>query len=115
MINRIQLEPIEIVKQETMYMVPLIRSPNKYEVFIANKYLRIFTDETLPSYIKSALSMAEVASTSYAKDSEVTNWDLFICRVPNMDYVGWRASESVYIIILNEEQLNTIRGERHDT
>jgi hypothetical protein len=113
MINRLELEPVETTKEETLYMVPIIRSTNKYEVFIGKKYLRIFNDDNLPNYIRSPITLAQVASTDYHNDDAITNWDLFLCRVPNMDYVGWRVSESLYIVVLNEENLTTLRGERH--
>jgi hypothetical protein len=30
-----------------------------------------------------------------------------------MEFVGWRVSESLYIVVLNEENLTTLKGERH--
>ena len=113
MIIKEHLEPLELSKQETVYMVPLIRSPDKYEVYVGQNYTRIFTDKTLPSYMKRVMALIEPTTTHVMEDDEVSHWDLYICRVRNMEYTGWRASKSIYIIVLDEDQLKEIKGE-HD-
>jgi hypothetical protein len=112
--NVVALGPLERVKTETYYVVPIIVKDNNYEVFLSNGLVRMFNDDTLPSFLKSRLTLAKVSTTYIFPDDEIYAGDVYTCRVNDMHHVGWRASESVYAIVVFQDEINQLEG-RDDT
>ena len=104
------LEPLETIKQEILYMVPLI-AIDGYEIVIGKNHRRIFTDNTLPDFIKKVLAMAKASATKVLHDSEMYKFELYVCPVKHMEYIGWQASQSVFIIVMTKEQLDKLKGD----
>lgn len=104
------LEPLETIKQDILYMVPLIMT-DVYEIVIGKNHRRIFTDDTLPDFVKKVLTMAKASATSVLHDSEMYKYELYVCPVKHMEYIGWQASQSVFIIVMTKEQLDKLKGE----
>jgi hypothetical protein len=87
---------------------------NNYEVFLSKGLVRMFNDDTLPSFLKSRLTLAKVSTTYIFPDDEIYAGDVYTCRVNHMQHVGWRASESLYAIVVFQDEMNQLEG-RDDT
>lgn len=105
------IEPLETIRQETLYMVPLIVT-DSYELVIGKNHRRIFTDDTLPDFVKKVLTMAKASAHNVLQDSEMYKYELYICPVKHMEYIGWQASKSIFIIVMDKEQLDKLKGEQ---
>ena len=104
------IEPIETSRTEILYKVPVYVS-DEYNVFVGRGHRRIFNEHTLPNYIKAKLTFAKASSPEkVAEDRDLFEFQMYNCPVKNMEYIGWRASKSFYIVILDEEQLNELKG-----
>jgi hypothetical protein len=112
--NVTDLGPLEMFKLVPYHVVPIIVKDNSYEVFLSKGLVRMFNDNTLPSFLKSRLTLAKVSTTYVYPDNEIYTSDVYTCRVDDMHHVGWRASESLYAIAVFEEEMNQLEG-RDDT
>lgn len=106
------LYPMPHHKIKGSYRVPVQKLDSRYTVFTAQKSKRILTADTLPNFIKHKLTMAEAAADKeYPKDSDILWIDIFLYKGPSgMDSVAWKASETMYIVVMNDKQLNTLKG-----
>jgi hypothetical protein len=100
-----------------------------YVVCVDKNYTRKFTDETLPIFIRMKLPFAKARSdhgepTGYelVDTWAITDPELYICPedMKDLENIAWQVSPSLYIIVLHETDLNSLRGERltkdkHDT
>jgi hypothetical protein len=112
--NITSLGPLEREKVEKYYVVPIIVKDNSYEVFLSNGLVRMFNDDTLPSFLKSKITLAKVSTTYVFADDEIYTGDVYTCRVNHMHHVGWRVSESLYAIAVYQDEMNQLEG-RNDT
>ena len=108
-----------------------------YVVCVDKNYTRKFTDETLPIFIRMKLPFAK-AKAEHGEptgDDLVDTWalfdpDLYICPddMKDLENIAWQVStvfmglhsKSLYIIVLHDTDLNSLRGEslnkdKHDT
>jgi hypothetical protein len=60
------------------------------------------------------LTLAKVSTTYIFPDNEIYTSDVYTCRVDDMHHVGWRASESLYAIVVFQDEMNQLEG-RDDT
>lgn len=104
---------------ETMhdkFRVPVWKSDPDYIIYVAKNYKRTFNDNTLPNYIQAKLTMANASGNKYASDSEINYIDLFIYNGNDgMGDIAWRASDTMYIVILDGWQVSSLIGETDDT
>ena len=112
--NVTDLGPLEMFKLVPYHVVPIIVKDNSYEVFLSKGLVRMFNDDTLPSFLKSRLTLAKVSTTYIFPDDEIYAGDVYTCRVNHMQHVGWRASESLYAIVVFQDEMNQLEG-RDDT
>lgn len=104
------------------YRVPVRKMLPDYKVFVDKGQSRMFTQETIPKYILSKMVMADAVSQSdtLTEDSKLYQIDMFIYKNSKgepmgktdrgMGDVAWRASETMYIVVLNDEELDKLKG-----
>lgn len=109
-----ELGPLGMFKLVPYNIVPIIVKDNSYEVFLSKGLVRMFNDDTLPSFLKSRLTLAKVSTTYVYPDNEIHTTDVYTCRVDDMHHVGWRVSESLYAIAVYQDEMNQLEG-RNDT
>ena len=119
--------PHHIIKNH--WRVPMWHTDGSYTVCVDKNYTRKFTDETLPIFIRMKLPFAKAKSEHDAPTGNdlVDTWsvfepDLYICPedMKDLENIAWQVAPSLYIIVLHETDLNSLRGERltkdkHDT
>ena len=101
-----------------------INSSPRYNVYIGDSTKRIFKDGTLPTFIKSKLAMIK----SIPKEEwNIEQYEDYLLEVdcyahrknftknPEFQNIGWCMSDSIYVIILSEEELSELKGIRIDT
>ena len=118
--------PHHILKKH--WRVPMYHTDGSYVVCVDKNYTRKFTDETLPIFIRMKLPFAKARSEHNAPT--VYEPDLYICpdNMKDLENIAWQVStvfmglysKSLYIIVLHETDLDSLRGERltkdkHDT
>ena len=100
-----------------------------YVVCVDKNYTRKFTDETLPIFIRMKLPFAKAKSdhTEPTGNIVVDTWiiqdpDLYICPddMKDLENIAWQVAPSLFIIVLHDTDLNSLRGEllnkdKHDT
>jgi hypothetical protein len=95
-----------------------------YNVYIGNNTKRIFKHGTLPTFIKSKLAMIKAISQdtwNCITDDEILHelfcfdYKRFTKNNPAFKKIGWCVSDSIYVIILSEEELSELKGIRIDT
>ena len=96
------------------WRVPLRVLDDSYIVFLNENIKRIFTSENLPDFIKLALAFIKASSLTNPKaDSEVYELDMFLPEDKDNELYkesGWRASDSWFIVILSNYQINELAG-----
>lgn len=110
--------PHHILKKH--WRVPMWHTDGSYVVCVDKNYTRKFTDETLPIFIRMKLPFAKARSEHNAPT--IYEPDLYICpdNMKDLENIAWQVSPSMYIIVLHDTDLNSLRGERltkdtHDT
>jgi len=96
-----------------MYRVPVRIEQEKHTIYVGDNHTRMFDTDTLPAFIKHKLAMIIVSATpesSIRTDAQLTNLELYNPRVGDMHLIGWRASQSMYIVVMSEEELDSLRG-----
>lgn len=119
--------PHHILKKH--WRVPMWHTDGSYVVCVDKNYTRKFTDETLPIFIRMKLPFAK-ARSDHGEPSgyelvdtwAITDPELYICPedMKDLENIAWQVAPSLYIIVLHETDLNSLRGERltkdkHDT
>lgn len=92
-----------------------------HTVYVGNDSTRIFTPDTLPSMLKHRLAIIKSRPHSADDRDEMTSslLGLFLHTPPTEKYgneygneleiIGWRSAETMYIVIVSEEELEQIK------
>jgi hypothetical protein len=108
------LSPISHEFEEGLYRVPVRIEGEKHTIYVGDNHKRMFDAGTLPAFIKHKLAMIIVSATpeSLVKPNVfLTNLELYNTpKTGNLQTVGWRASQSMYIVVMSEEELDSLRG-----
>ena len=95
-----------------------------YNIYIGDNTKRIFKHVTLPTFIKSKLAMIKSIPkeewNAYNNDELFNELDCYLPQNhtqnnPEFKKIGWCVSDSIYVIIMSEEELSELKGIRIDT
>ena len=95
-----------------------------YNVYIGNNTKRIFKHVTLPTFIKSKLAMIKSIPkeewNAYKDDELFNELDCYLPQNhtqnnPEFKNIGWCVSDSIYVIIMSEDELSELKGISIDT
>ena len=110
----IDLENLHALPHEKLknhWRVPVQYIDPNYIVFAGHKFTRTFSEDTLPKNILSKLTMARASGKKYLDDDMVNAVDMFYYpHDDSMGDVGWRISETMYIVVLEERELRSLLG-----
>jgi len=95
---------------------------DNYSIKIGQSLVRHYNNKTLPDFLKVKLGM--IATRYFRSPFMMTDKELcainpkfaFKVFIPdvadaNFEYIGWRLSESYYIVILSKIQLESLEGQ----
>jgi hypothetical protein len=105
------LSPVVSQYDYDSYRVPLRKEGNSYTIYVADKFSRVFDEDTLPDEVKTKMAMILANPMQICKDYELTNLRLMQCPVEGVRSIGWRASDTMFIVILLYKTLCSLRGE----
>ena len=110
-----ELEPIPHFKLTDYVRVPVYKEDDVYIVYVAKNFRRRYSLKTLPSFIKSKNTVANCIATSYKEDHEINAMDVFNCHEEIGDPdTAWRASESMYVVIIHVNDFYELTGSFYD-
>ena len=80
-------------------------------------YVRNYTDNTLPLCIKSKLPFAKVRADVIKPPTDrepLMEPTVYICpdELKDLENIAWQVAPSLYIIVLDNKELNSLKGER---
>ena len=106
------LSPISHEFEEGLYRVPVRVEGENHTIYVGDNHTRMFDADTLPAFIKHKLAMIIVSgSTVYIKDAFLSKLDLYATpKNKTLQTIGWRASETMYIVVMSGDELSSLRG-----
>lgn len=108
------LTPVSHYYLSNLYRVPILREGDNYTIYVADNFVRNFTQETLPDEVKMKLSMIIAASNVDVRDWEFYNSDVYVPSdnlAEGFDDIGWQVSDSYFCVCMTRELLDKLRGE----
>jgi len=109
---------------EMEIVVNSLQKSYTYNVYIGDNTKRIFQPKTLPTFIKSKLAMIKSIPkeewNAYKDDELFNELDCYLPENhtqnnPEFKYIGWCVSDSIYVIIMSEDELSELKGISIDT
>lgn len=95
------------------YFVPMYKGNGEYIFCVGRNIRRLFTNETLPDFVKPKLAMI-MACKEHDKLNEkrARLYDKFMFSTYPVDYadIGWRVADKVYTLVLTGDELDSLRG-----
>ena len=92
-----------------------MRIGDDHTVFLGNSRTRIYTSETLPDCIKHKLTMVLASPDSVLHNEYCSSFGIHKLMVnnsaPHMNDIGWRASDSFFVVVIESEELDSLDGE----
>lgn len=71
---------------------------------------RILNDKNMPDFVKRKLTMIIASSEEPIADSELDKYELYKIPSPEHSEIGWRASESIFVLVLSDDEFHKLRG-----
>ena len=92
------------------WRVPLWVEDDEYTVQLTERKMRMYDAETLPDFIKASMSM--IHAFPYTPMQEGLSWAAayHTPHDPRLDDIGWRCTWNLYMLILTEQQLESMNG-----
>jgi len=107
-----KLSPIVHQYNWNLYRVPLRKVGNKYTMYVADGFTREFDEHTLPDEVKTKMAMILSRYKQMLQDYEVTELALLAtCHDEDMQEIGWRSSDSWFVVVLSSQLLMKLKGE----
>lgn len=96
---------------EGLYRVPVHIDNQLHTVYVGDNHTRMFDADTLPDFMKHKLAMIAVThEKDLVQDKLLSPLSLFAKRAGNLETVGWRASPSMYIVVMSMGELYSLTG-----
>lgn len=98
---------------EGLTRVPVYRDePPLYTIWLGVDYTRVFTERSLPDFIRSKIVIADAGyEPREIIPVKLEMSDLYIYRGSyNLQDTGWRYDNNHYIVVLNDVEFNTLLG-----
>ena len=106
-----ELSPVVHPKRWDLIRLPVRKVNDNYIVYVADGYHRIYTDDTLPDVLKSKFAMILASEGRYMLDSRIIRLTLYTnTDAPELDEVGWRASETYFCLVVDRPTLESLKG-----
>lgn len=113
---RTRLSPIQHATMSDHHRVPVAFINGKYEIYVGDRMVRIFTPETLPDNIKSLITMIRAgqepphASTDFAILSGMYDHP----RNSNFYEIGWYVTSELFIVVIPTKDLTYLKGDQYN-
>lgn len=106
-----ELSPVVHPKRWDLIRLPVRKVNEEYIVYVADGFHRIYNDDTLPDVLKSKFAMILASEGRFMLDSRVIRLTLYTnTDAPELDEVGWRASETYFCLVVDRPTLESLKG-----
>ena len=107
-----ELSPVVHPKKWDLIRLPVRKVNNEYIVYVADGFHRIYNDDTLPDVLKSKFAMILAnGGGAYVGDPKILRLTLYTNTFsPELDEVGWRASETYFCLVVDRPTLESLKG-----
>jgi hypothetical protein len=106
-----ELSPVVHPKRWDLIRLPVRKVNDEYIVYVADGFHRIYNDDTLPDVLKSKFAMILASEGRFMLDSRVIRLTLYTnTDAPELDEVGWRASETYFCLVVDRPTLESLKG-----
>ena len=107
-----ELSPVVHPKRWDLIRLPVRKVNNEYIVYVADGFHRIYNDDTLPDVLKSKFAMILAnGGDAYVGDPKILRLTLYTNTFsPELDEVGWRASETYFCLVVDRPTLESLKG-----
>lgn len=96
---------------EGLYRVPVHIENELHTVYVGDNHTRMFDADTLPDFLKHKLAMITVSDNGeLIQDKLLSPLSLFATRKGKLETIGWRASQSMYIVVMTLSELHSLTG-----
>lgn len=96
---------------EGLYRVPVHIENELHTVYVGDNHVRMFDADTLPDFMKHKLAMITVSDNGeLIQDKLLSPLSLFATRKGELGTIGWRASQSMYIVVMDMSELCSLTG-----
>jgi hypothetical protein len=104
------LAPVVHPKNWDLIRVPMMRVVDgHYTVFVGDKSIRRYTDDTLPDALRGRLAMILASPQNWRDDHTVDKMSIYTnSQSPELDEIGWRVSDSYFCIVVSRDILNSL-------
>lgn len=114
-INTDHLSPLVHPYDWRLYRVPLRRINDEHIVYLGSGKCRIYSAETLPDCIKCKLTMILASPDVALHDEHDRSFGVFKLLQNNsalhMHDIGWRSSDTFFVVVISSEELSSLVGE----
>lgn len=114
---RTRLSPIQHATMLDHHRVPVAFINGKYEVYVGDRMVRIFTPETLPDNIKSLITMIRAGQESphpSSVDFAVLSSMYDHPRNSNLYEIGWYVTSELFILVIPTKDLTYLKGGQYN-
>jgi hypothetical protein len=105
-----ELSPVVHTRDWDLIRVPVRKVDDQYIVYVADGFHRLYTDDTLPDVLKSKFAMIHANGEGFLSDSKILRLTLYVNTNPELDEVGWRASDTYYCLVVDRPTLESLKG-----
>lgn len=105
--NSLFQAPVRVSNSDPpMYQVCVERTDDTFTIVVGHQQFRIFTIDNLPDEVKVSLAIIHTV-----------DWDKWLNNAtlpmpPQMREVGWMQPNNWYVLVMSENLLNELRGEK---
>jgi len=108
--KREEFLPIPHESLTSSYRVPMWTEYDEYTINVGKYQSRHYTDETLPPNLKVSLAMINAFPFVSRNEWEITDLGVYVnTQNPKLQDIGWRVSQTMYVIVMPYEQLMDMR------
>ena len=106
--------PVSHPNMNGTYRVAMRKTEDgEYVIHVAQYQVRCYTDDTLPDRVKSMLSMIHAFPQQLRESWNVGSSDMFINnQTPELNDIGWQVTKNLYILVLDQEYLFQMWGNK---
>jgi hypothetical protein len=98
---------------DRLYRVPVQIENEQHTVYVGDNHTRMFDADSLPDFLKHKLAMITVSGQGeLLSDRELTRLHLFATKLGDLECIGWRVSESFYVVVMTDDELESLKGNR---
>lgn len=114
---RTKLAPIRHATLESHHRVPVAFINNKYEVYVGDRMVRIFSEDSLPDNIKALITMIKAGQKAPENyPSGISTFSHAYDHPPDSNFyeIGWFVTKELFIVVLPTKDLTNLKGDQYN-